>query len=160
MQYRVDITDERSNITSSSPRTVTFEPLYFFGPVDTSTWVSKTLSGTNRADLITASEVDSNFVVKIESQTFTSGKLRFYTGTTPRVFVIAIPSSKSITQVWKYSTANTPPGQIPSSYYASPVTVNIASYDAGFSTEYKIYRLTFTSGFGTDGGDIYLEITL
>jgi len=173
MRYTVDLVDEKNLTTTSSPQTVVFEPLYFFGPVGLASWQSKDLTTTTRADLMNANsdlaiqEEKDNFKIKIESSAISSNpaKLTFFTGYNPRMFIVAIPSTKTLTGIVKNSLSN--PGSQPyaATYLNDSALATIASYDSGFSTQYRIYRIQFGSGFTSEDpanlyADIYLELTI
>ena len=171
MQYRVDITDERGNITPSSDRIVTFEPLYFFGAVGTQSWLGKDLTQTTRADLMSANSdltiqaEKDNFRIKIQSSAENGGKLTFFTGYTPRVFIVAIPDTKSLTKIVKNSVSSPNPQDYGALYLNDFGLASIESYDSGFSTGYKIYRIKFEDSFGSQNPsnlytDVYLELTI
>jgi len=170
MRYQAQIIDERG-VDTSTTQVVTFQPLYFFGPVGTASWLGKNLSNTTRDELFSANkdltiqEEKDNFQCKIENSAYSGSKITFFTGVTPRVFIVAIPDTKKLTGVLKNVVSSPNLQDYGTDYLLDVATATIQSYDTGFSTQYKIYRLVFGSGFGaqsvtTPYRDVYLEITI
>jgi len=159
LSYRVDLVDEVDTI-SSNLKTMYLEPLYFFGPVDATTWQSKNLSTVTRADLLSVASSISRFQIKIESAALSSNKFTFQTGTTYTVFIIAIPNTKTISSVVKKNTGSNLSGSI-SEFGTSPTSLSIESADASFSSDYKIYRAIFGGPFTLESGvESYMEVTI
>jgi hypothetical protein len=164
MRYQVELIDERSQSTPSQEVTVSFYPLYFFGPVDAATWETKDLTTVTRADLLACAS-NPDFVIKTEYTAFTSGKLVHFVPPTYKVFLLVIPDNKSLSSIMKRGadgdaslTLTTVPGN---SYINSLTLKNIESADPTFAPGYKIYRGVFASDYTLEQGQkSRFEITL
>jgi hypothetical protein len=158
-------TDEISVQTSSLPKTVNFEPLVYFGPVNNEDWISG-VSGITREDLFDFATTanggsngpgaSQNYRLKLESIGIdNNNKITFYTGVDARIFIVAVPSSYTILTAF---TMDTIQGNILDKYNYFE-TINLKNYDGVSETEYKVFCHTQSVAYAPRPTPLTIEIT-
>lgn len=127
IDYYHEVQDEYDTTNSDFAR-VTFEPLFFYGP---------TVSNpTNRAQLLTMPNV------KISSAAG-SPKFTFTTGTSLKNFVIAIPSSFTITLIESIETSGDISTVPLSGSFVTKTTISVDDFLALNQYSYDVYYYSF-----------------
>lgn len=156
--------DEIPNQTSSQTKTVNFQPLVYFGPVNNEDWISG-VSGITREDLLAfatttnggtnGSGASQNYRLKLESIGIVDNKITFYTGVDARIFIVAVPSSYTILTAF---TMDTIQGNILDKYNYFE-TINLKNYDGVSETEYKVFCHTQSVAYAPRPTPLTIEIT-
>jgi hypothetical protein len=137
---------------------VNFEPLIYFGPSN-DTYIGG-VSGITRANLLALKTGESRFKTQIQSVGISSNTITFDTGNAKRVFIVAIPDTLQIDQVYKKNPSGSSPQDITTDKYIYYETINLEKYD-GSLMAYKVYCHTQSIAYGLEGGqESYLEITV
>jgi len=158
LTYKLRATDSVGDVDSQT-KTVTFEPLFYYGPASDS-WLTTT---PTRTSLINLFNLDTDlFKVKVQSKAWynnTVGTIRLFTGTSKRVFVVAIPNTYKISQVSNVAPAISATSPLTNNYLNNYVTVGIENYD-GSTTQYKVYGASQASPYPAGNGNNYHQITI
>jgi len=129
IDYYHEVQDEYAT-TNSDPARVTFEPLFFYGPTSS--------NPSNRAQLLTMPNV------KISSAAG-SPKFSFTTGITYKNFVIAIPSSFTITLIESIEQ-NGNISTVPlSGSFVTKTTISVDDFLALNQYSYDVYYYSFAN---------------
>jgi hypothetical protein len=151
--------NDTTGLRSSGFVNVNFEPLIYFGP-SSDTYIGG-VAGITRANLLALKTGESRFKTQIQSVGISNNTtITFDTGNAKRVFIVAIPDTLQIDQVYKKNPSGSSPQDITTDKYTYYETINLEKYD-GSLMAYKVYCHTQSSPYGLEGGqESYLEITV
>jgi hypothetical protein len=150
--------NDTTGLRSSGFVNVNFEPLIYFGP-SSDTYIGG-VAGITRANLLALKTDESRFKTQIQSVGISNNTITFDTGNAKRVFIVAIPDTLHIDQVYKKNPSGSSPQDITTDKYTYYETISLEKYDGSFMT-YKVYCHTQSIAYGLEGGqESYLEITV